>query len=460
MTDTQSNDGGPRSATSVTDTADFLFYVLAGDRPSGHSSRHSLAGIDEVLITRGDPQGWLREGGRLTLSFDDRWMSARHARLYRREAHWQLDCSQAKNGGYQNGTCVTEALLGDGDVLELGHSFFMVRAAQPSPPGAQLDVSATALDATAAGLRSLSPRLSMLFEALLAVAPSGLPLVITGETGTGKELLARAVHERSRRRGPFVAVNCGALPETLVESELFGVRRGTFSGSVEDRPGLVRAADQGTLFLDEVVELTPSAQTALLRVLQEREVLTLGSTRPVPVDFRLMVASHCDLDDAVASGRFREDLRARLQGFTVRLPPLRERREDLGLILGAIATSGAIGEPLLISRMAAQELLGRPWKRNIRELERCLHVAMTLARNDVIEPHHLNGALSPEPSLPSVSRPTKRLDATSVARRERLDGLLKQHRGNVTRVAQALGKPRVQVYRWLKRYGLDALTYR
>jgi DNA-binding NtrC family response regulator len=461
MTNTLSSDGDLHPAARAAQAGEFLFYVLAAHRAPGDSTRHSLTGIDEVLITRDEVRGHRRDGRRLTLGFDDRWMSVSHARLRRHDQRWRLDCGRAKNLGYHNGQRVTEAWLCDGDVVELGRSFFVFRAAQPAVPGAPPDVSAAALRSTSPGLRTLSPRLAILFDSLPDLASSGLPFVITGETGTGKEVLARAVHELERRRGTFVALNCGGLPGDLAESELFGFRKGTFTGAIQDRPGLVRAAHGGTLFLDEVAELPLSVQAALLRVLQEREVLTLGSTQPVAVDFQLIVASHCDLDAAVASGRFRQDLRARLHGFTVRLPALRQRREDLGLLLAAIGASIDAGAPPLLGRLAARELFTRSWPRNIRELERGLRVAATLARGGVIEPHHLDGELSPQPTTPpKPPAPVTQLSASDAARCDHLASLLHDHRGNVTHVARALGKRPVQIYRWLKRYGLDPTTYR
>ena len=460
MSETLTSDSSPRSIPRTGHLADFLFFVLAAGRPPGDSTRHSLADLDEVVIGRGGPRGWHRDGRRLTLCFDDLWMSEPHARLCRRDGRWRLDCGGAKNSGYQNGRRIADASLDDGDVIELGHSFFVFRAAQPVAPGEPLDLSAASLRSLPAGLRSLSPKLRLLFDGLRAVAPAGLRLVIAGETGSGKELLARAAHDLRGRGGPFIAVNCATLPPTLAESELFGFRKGAFSDATEDRPGLVRSAHGGTLFLDEVVELRPSVQASLLRVLQEREVVPLGSTRPVRVDFQLIVASHCDLDEAVASGRFREDLRARLHGLTARMPPLRERREDMGVLLDAI-TASVSARALLLSRQAVRELLLRPWPRNIRELVACLDVGRTLAREGIIEPHHLRGELLPvgaaPPAHPAIA---PQLNEKEAALRDRLDSLLREHHGNVTHVARALGKRPTQIYRWLDRCGLDPSTYR
>src|SRR5262249_27731601 len=163
-----------------------------------------------------------------------------------------------------------------------------------------------------------------------------LSVLLFGETGTGKEVLAGAIHRTSARTGAFVAANCGALPAALVESQLFGHVRGAFTGAVRDGPGFVRAADRGTLFLDEIGDLAPPAQAALLRVLEEYEVVPVGTTRAVHVDVRVIAATHRPLDQMAERGEFRQDLYARLAGFVQRIPPLRERREDLGLLVGGV----------------------------------------------------------------------------------------------------------------------------
>src|SRR6266852_6634237 len=171
---------------------------------------------------------------------------------------------------------------------------------------------------------------------LEAVAASTVSVVLQGESGTGKEVAATAMHRLSGRVGPFLPVNCGGLPETLIESELFGSRKGAFSGADKDRPGLFRSADGGTLFLDEIGELPASAQSALLRVLQDGEILPIGATQPIRVDVRFLAATNRNLDAQVARGLFRADLLARISGFAVWLPPLRERREDMGILIAAL----------------------------------------------------------------------------------------------------------------------------
>src|SRR5207244_11071980 len=223
----------------------------------------------------------------------------------------------------------------------------------------------------APGIATIAPAMSSALVPLAAIARTALPAIVLGESGTGKELIARALHALSGRRGPCQAINCAAIAQTLLESELFGCRRGAFSGATEGRPGLFRAADGGTLFLDEIADLPMLAQAALLRVLQESEVLPVGATRPVHVDVRVVAAAQRDLRSLAAAGRFRPDLLARLDAFTVALPPLRERREDLGLLCAALLRRLAPDrcERLRLEPDAARALLHHAWPLNVRELE-------------------------------------------------------------------------------------------
>jgi DNA-binding NtrC family response regulator len=266
------------------------------------------------------------------------------------------------------------------------------------------------------------------------------------------------VHELSGRPGELIAINCGALPAAILEAELFGYRKGAFSNASEDRLGLVRAADRGTLFLDEIGDLPPSSQVALLRVLQESEVRPLGATRPVKVDLRVICATHRDLLAHVALGQFRSDLYARLAGHLFEIPPLRERREDLGLLTAALLRRIAPGHALRFEPDAVRALCRHDWPLNVRELEKCLASAVVLARGGPIGLDHVSAAL--------VARVTPPLDAAAAAKQRRADRrtelltALQTHRGNVSAVARALGKPRSQVQRWLHDYKLDPAQYR
>jgi DNA-binding NtrC family response regulator len=219
------------------------------------------------------------------------------------------------------------------------------------------------------------------------LAKADASLLITGESGTGKEVLARHIHARSKRaRGPFVALNCAALPETLLESELFGHEKGAFSGAVAARKGKFEQAEGGTLLLDEIGEMDPRLQAKLLRVIQEKEVDRLGGTAPVKVDVRLLAATHRDLAAEVANGRFREDLFFRLNVLALHIPPLRDRTADILPLAAHFAARYAQANGLpsrSLSPAAVAALLAHPWPGNVRELENCLHRAVLLAEGSI-----------------------------------------------------------------------------
>ncbi|KAF1049170.1 MAG: Transcriptional regulatory protein ZraR [Xylophilus sp.] len=246
------------------------------------------------------------------------------------------------------------------------------------------------------------PRSLPVLRLLERVAPSDATVIITGETGTGKEVAARSIHAASRRRGPFVAVNCGALAESIVDAELFGHEAGAFTGAAAARAGWFEAAHGGTLFLDEIGELSPATQVKLLRVLQERQVVRIGSRRPIAVDVRLVAATNVDLEDAVARQRFRHDLYYRINVAPIRLLPLRERPGDVlplaGHFVEHIARRRSI-EPVRFTPRAQAALLAHPWPGNVRELENAVEFALILARGGPIDDVHLQLA----PSLPAAA---------------------------------------------------------
>src|SRR5688572_23623203 len=317
---------------------------------------------------------------RLVVRVPDPWMSGNHATLSKVFGRWVLEDAGSKNGTVLNGEPQKRAFLGDGDVIELGHTFFLYRDALLTPADEPPDLDAAQLAPHAPGLATLVPELALTFRRLEQVARSDLSILLTGESGTGKEVAARAIHGLSGRTGGFVAVNCGAIPDDLVESQLFGHRKGAFSGAHEESLGLVRAADRGTLLLDEIGDLPMPSQAAFLRVLQEREVLPVGGTRPVSVDIRVIAATHHDLNALVAEEAFREDLYARISGVKVTLPPLRERREDLGLLIATLlARTGAPPEQARFEVQAARALFRSHRPRNTRELENALAAAVVHA---------------------------------------------------------------------------------
>ncbi|CAD5107374.1 sigma-54 interaction domain-containing protein [Zestomonas carbonaria] len=237
------------------------------------------------------------------------------------------------------------------------------------------------------------PRSQELLSRIERLAPSEANALIIGETGTGKELVARHVHHLSRRsKAPFVAVNCGAFPESLVESELFGHEKGAFTGATSNKAGWFEAANGGTLFLDEIGDLPLNMQVKLLRVLQEREVVRLGSRTPIPIDVRLVAATNVNLADAVVAGHFREDLFYRLHVATIRLPPLRERPGDILPLAEFFVREHCqrLGyQSATLSPEAERKLLMHNWPGNIRELENAIHHALLVCRNQVVQPGDL-----------------------------------------------------------------------
>jgi DNA-binding NtrC family response regulator len=261
----------------------------------------------------------------------------------------------------------------------------------PLPPDADLIIAmleAAGAEPTEEGPVAQDPAMTLLLARAGQLAKADASLLITGESGTGKEVLARHIHARSRRiRGPFVALNCAALPESLLESELFGHEKGAFSGAIAARKGKFEQADGGTLLLDEIGEMDPRLQAKLLRVIQEREVDRLGGGAPVKVDVRLLAATHCDLAADVAKGRFREDLFFRLNVLALHIPPLRARPADIMPLAShfAVRYARANGLPARpIAPAAAAALLSHPWPGNVRELENCLHRAVLLAEGSEI----------------------------------------------------------------------------
>lgn len=437
-----------------------LFLVVEADRPSAGGARYSLAGVNEVVLGRGDERSATRvrraDGDRLAVRVPGRWMSSTHARILRVRGTFVLEDADSRNGTFANGERVTRRTLADGDVIEAGHTVFVVRTGLPTPPASARDLDFGDLGVVPPGLRTLLPSLSPRYEELSRIARSEVPILLLGETGTGKEVLARAAHELSGRKGAFVAVNCGSLSPALVEGLLFGHVKGSFSGATRDEPGFVRAADGGTLFLDEVGDFPASAQPALLRVLQEKEVVPVGTSRPLPVAFRAMAATHRDLDALVAKDGFRRDLLMRLDGFRQALQPLRERREDLGLLLADLLARRPEGEGVTLTSAAARSLLDAEWRGNVRELEQVLARAIALSRGAPIEVSHL--ALPARPAEPEDE--DRALSEAETKIRGELVQALTRHGGNVTNVAREMGKARMQIQRWMRRFGIDAEAYR
>ncbi len=451
-----------------------LFLALEGHRPLAAGARFDLADVQEVVVGRGRERVSERRlvGGerQLLVQVPDPWLSTLHARIRRGAQGWVLEDGGSTNGSFIRGHRITRALLADGDVIELGHCFFVLRTSLPTPADTPPDADLS-LGCTLPGLATTIPGLSADYRVIEGIARSLVPVVLVGETGTGKELLARALHEVSKRTGPFVAVNCGAISQSLIETQLFGHIKGAFTGALRDEPGFVRAAQGGTLLLDEVVDLDRTAQVALLRVLQERQVVPVGASIPINVDVRFLSAAQDPLRRACDSGRFRPDLLARLDGFTYRLRPLRERSEDIGVCAATILKQFALAKTLHIAPDAARALFAYAWPLNIRELEQCLLRASALAEKGVIRAQHLPPALFAgpfdahcavlAPALPGRSKEPKQAWTEVDSRtRTRVVDLLERHGGNITQVASAMGTARTQVQRWLRRFDIDAGAFR
>jgi transcriptional regulator with GAF, ATPase, and Fis domain len=414
-------------------------------------------------------------------------VSRQHARFYLRDEQWMLQDLGSRNGTMVDGTYVGEIELERDHEIRVGDAIFKFVDA-----GVEKHV-AYRIDGKVAGERKAKlfsdlvggAQIDHIAADIERIAPTELSAVVLGETGTGKEVVAKGIHHLSSRRGSFQAINCAAIPHNLLESELFGYRRGAFSGADRDKPGLIKLADGGTLFLDEIGDMPLDAQAKLLRVLQSREVFPLGATTPERVDIRIVCATHRDLYQYVKEGKFRGDLLARLNEHVVRLPPLRERKEDIYLLARSFAAR--YGRPDLgftFSFIVA--LLHYDWPFNVRELESCIKrgVALigpssspqldTIHLPDAIGEHmkgygerprvsalsnlppSLSGSNAPLPLASSASPPMSKRTPTE----DELRALLERHRGNVAAVGRELGKERMQIHRWLKKYNIDLGQYR
>jgi two-component system response regulator GlrR len=338
----------------------------------------------------------------------------------------RLGDAESRNGTYHNGTRSQTAKLESGDVLRAGDTLFVYGDAD---------------------------ELIAIEQKTESLARSGLTILIVGETGVGKERVARELHAASGRAGRFIALNCAALPRELIGAELFGHTRGAFSGAHQSRSGLFVAADGGTLLLDEIADLPLELQGVLLRVLQERSVRPIGADHEVFADVQMLAATHADLERAMADGQFRADLYARLAQVTLRIPPLRRRRHQIL----ALARQFAENAPS-IQVDAAEALLRYDWPLNVRELQSLMASFVALHDGTSLDVKFLR-AHCPQ-SLLSVSREDATPDPRDATSRAMLEGALRKHRGNVSAAAKELQRPRNQVYRWLKAMGLQPQRFR
>jgi transcriptional regulator with PAS, ATPase and Fis domain len=399
-------------------------------------------------------------------------VSRMHAELAWDESHWTVRDLGSRNGTLLDGHPVEQAQLERGSELRIGDGVFKF-----------LDQNAVEycdyrIDGHVEGRGRLVKgselvggyHMDRIAAELSRVAPTNLSVVLLGESGTGKEVVARELHRASGRKGAFQAVNCAAIPAALLESELFGYKRGAFSGAERDKPGLIRMADQGTLLLDEIGDMPLEAQAKLLRVLQSREVFPLGATSAERVDLRVVCATHRDLQRLIQAEKFREDLYARLNEYQLRLPPLRDRKEDIYQL--SLAFLGRHGRSdLKFTFGFVLGLVSYDWPYNVRELEACIKRCIALSDGSSIDEN-----LLPEPIKDLMSEYGQPLQAerqSSVQFAEsnrigrggaptnaQLHELLEKHHGNVAAIGRELGKARMQVHRWMDRYGIDVDDFR
>jgi DNA-binding NtrC family response regulator len=301
-----------------------------------------------------------------------------------------------------------------------------------------------------------SKRFMELLKLAEHVAPTDSTVLIQGESGTGKEVVARYVHNLSNRSdGPFLSINCGALPENLLESELFGHVKGSFTGAVRDKQGLFAAARGGSFFLDEVGEMPPSLQVKLLRVLQEREAIPVGATEAIPVDVRIIAATNRELEEEIRRGNFRSDLFYRLNVIALNLPPLRERRDDLLLLIESFLQQLGIEagtEPKALASEALDAVMVYEWPGNVRELENALEHATVLSRGSLIEAASLPERITKRRKEPLVAERSYRNPTLEVIERAYIMWVLQAEGGNKTRAAEVLGIDPSTLYRKLSRY--------
>ncbi len=434
-------------------------------------------------------------------------VSRRHVRFTLENGRWWVHDNGSTNGCFINGRRIQSHRLRAQDVLRIGDVLLRYTdravlhyAAYPlgvtSPDGSHISPTHT-LDSTSEeaappsspGSAQSPPTLvggyqiQRMLSMVDRLASSPLSVLVLGQSGTGKELVARRLHQVSGRTGAFQAVNCAAIPGNLIESELFGSKKGAFTGADRDREGVIQAAQGGTLFLDEIGEMPVEAQAKILRVIQEREVVPVGASRPVAVDVRVVTATHRDLEQSVKKETFRGDLLARLRQAVVRIPPLRDRREDLFRLVQYFLVREAYAGEVSAGLMGA--LAHYDWPYNVRELENAIRYAVVVSTKDRLERRHLPENIRHARSLDAAGGEATGQDSRAdgdplddplmedaedgvagvgargqIPDREEIVRLLSEHRGNVSQLARAVGRSRMQVHRWIQRHKLNAEDYR
>lgn len=452
-------------------------YLLVVGKTS--SFVHNLPTAGEFIVGRADDAA---------IRIDEHAASRQHARFRVCASRVTVCDLGSRNGTWVNGAPVRgECVLAAGDMVQVGGAAMIL---QHGPLGTVASGVSGGAAEPAPALRRLQlgerqvlladPAMLQLYDLLRRLAASSLPVLVTGETGTGKENAAFAVHHFSRRSdGPFISINCAAIPESLVESELFGHERGAFSGAVAAKPGRLEAASGGTLFLDELGELSGAVQAKLLRVLETGRMLPVGATREREVDLRIVAATNRDLEAEIRAGRFRQDLFFRLCAATVVLPPLRERQREIALLAADFlshACARAQRPPLRLTDATLQLLLGHGWPGNVRELRNLMDYAAVAVLDDELRPEHLPARVrSPErpsaqllpdtASAPPVAAPPPRsaveasplpniADEVAALEKKRIAQALDRSDGNQRRAAALIGMPLRTFVSKIEQYGL------
>jgi transcriptional regulator with PAS, ATPase and Fis domain len=440
----------------VPEELDDLVTTVIGSSREGQTV--PLAGIELLVVEGVDRGARVVVSGGVTrvgtaasnqLRLTDRTVSRVHCELRLRGLSVQIVDSESTNGTFAEGVRLADAELAPGAVFRLGATAIRVEASQ-SPTRVPISQRSHFGD-----LLGESVAMRRVYAVLERLAAADTTALIHGETGTGKELAARAVHEASRRaQAPFVTVDCGAIAETLIESELFGHVRGAFSGAQGDRRGLFEEANGGTLFLDEIAELPLSLQPKLLRALEAREVRRVGANVAKPVDVRVLAATHRSLAKSVNDGTFREDLYYRLAVVEVELPPLRARREDIGVIAQRFYERFSGGDDPIPASLGA-ELQTRSWSGNVRELRNFIERSVTLGQAWEHPASTIETGATPTEVIVPVHLPLKEARVAWMDQFERryVEALLRRTAGNVTRAAEMAGVHRRSLQRLIASLG-------
>lgn len=427
----------------------YVWLIGIGSPEDSFSSAGRVITIEESKSIRfgrddeADGLSIVEEGDEISVGIPFGWASGQHAQL--EIVDGPLTRFTLRDLGSRNGTLVNGERIGDsvrlrpGDVFEIGRSFWMVREVRMRKHRThrlqELDPTGTC-----------NPHLHHIHRTLHRLAKSTIPIVLRGETGTGKEYLARAIHRVSGRSGPFCIANLAAMSEDRVERLLFGD---------PGKPGLFEEADEGTLMLDELAELSPAVQSKLLSALAEGRAARVGEEAARHFDVRLVACTLHDLSQMVEAGRFRPDLYSRLAGFVAELPPLRARREDLGLLVGTFVQDlQREGRPTRVTSNAFRRILARAWPFNVRQLSQTLTTASLLASGDgTITADALAEILEEDDGLPQSPDEVRRLRAELVRN-------LAKHEGDTDQVARAMNRDPYQIHRWLERFALHPESYR